>query len=238
MSVIRIGLIGDHDPSVTAHRAVPRALELAGSRLGAPVSFQWIATESLAGDVSAALAGCDGIWCVPASPYRSEAGAVRGIRFAREARKPFLGTCGGFQHAVLEYARNVLGLAAAAHAETDPEARDPVITQLSCALVETTGAVLFAPRSRMAAIHGAVHAEETYHCRYGLNPGFEQRLVDGPVRVSARDPDGDVRALELIDHPFFVLTLYQPERAALLNRDHPLVNGFVAAAGVGRGLGQ
>jgi CTP synthase (UTP-ammonia lyase) len=237
MTAIRIGLIGDHDPGVTAHRAIPLALELAGTQHGVPVAFEWIGTETLAGGVTTALAGCDGFWCVPASPYRSEAGALRGIRFARESRRPFLGTCGGFQHAVLEYARNVLGLGGAAHAETAPGAPEPVITPLSCALVEASGAVVLAPRSRLAGIYGAAQVEETYHCRYGLNPEFERRLVAGPLRVVARDSAGEVRAMELIDHPFFVLTLYQPERAALSGKAHPLVNAFVAAAGIRRDAG-
>ena len=237
MSGVRIGLIGDHDPGVTAHRAIPLALELAGARYGTAVEYEWIATETLASGVTAALAGCDGLWCVPASPYRSEAGALSGIRFARESRRPFLGTCGGFQHAVLEYARNVLGLAGAAHAETEPEASEPVIAPLSCSLVEASGTVVVAPRSRLAVIYGATQAEETYHCRYGLNPEFERRLVSGPLRVVARDTAGEVRAMELIDHPFFVLTLYQPERAALVGKAHPLVNAFVAAAGIRRETG-
>jgi CTP synthase (UTP-ammonia lyase) len=237
MSAVRIGLIGDHDPGVTAHRAIPLALELAGARHGVAVSPEWIATDTLAAGVSAALAQCDGIWCVPASPYRSEAGALRGIRFARESRRPFLGTCGGFQHAVLEYARNIMGLTDAAHAETEPGAPEPVIAPLSCALVEASGSVLFTTRSRLAVTYGAAQAVETYHCRYGLNPEFERRLSAGPLRVVARDTAGEVRALELIDHPFFVLTLYQPERSALAGKAHPLVHAFVAAAGTGRALG-
>jgi CTP synthase (UTP-ammonia lyase) len=237
MTAVRVGLIGDHDPSVTAHRAIPLALQLAAARHGTEVACEWIATDHLGDGITPALAGCDGIWCVPASPYRREAGALRGIRFARESRRPFLGTCGGFQHAVLEYARNVLGMVAAAHAETDPGARETVIAPLSCGLVEASGSVVFTPRSRLAAIYAAESAVETYHCSYGLNPAFEGRLSAGPLRVVARDTAGEVRAMELLDHPFFVLTLYQPERAALTGKAHPLINAFVAAAGMGRGAG-
>ena len=230
MTAIRIGLIGDHNPAVTAHRAIPVALELAGAVLGARVEAQWFGTDTLDGNAGARLSACDGIWCVPASPYRSEAGAVSAIRYARESRRPFLGTCGGFQHALLESARNVLGVSGAAHSETDPEARERVIVPLSCELVEQSGAVRFERGSLLAAVHGTPEAVETYHCRYGLSPGYQQRLAGGPLRVSARDASGDVRAMELADHPFFVLTLYQPERAALERRAHPLVNAFVAAA--------
>ena len=230
MTAVRIGLIGDRDPAVTAHRAIPRALELAGAALGTAVAAEWFGTGTLAGRASTALADCDGIWCVPASPYRSEAGALSGIRYAREVRRPFLGTCGGFQHALLEYARNVMGIHGAAHSETQPEAAELIITPLSCELVEKRGAVIFAAGSRLASIHGATEVVETYHCRYGLSPAYEPRLAGGPLRIVGRDASGEVRAAELADHPFFVLTLYQPERAALEGRAHPLVNAFVAAA--------
>jgi CTP synthase (UTP-ammonia lyase) len=227
---IHIGLIGDHDPAVTAHRAIPMALDLAGAALGTEMRVTWFGTDALEDRAGAALARCDGLWCVPASPYRSEAGALSAIRYARESRRPFLGTCGGFQHALLEYARNVMGIAGAAHAETDPDAPERVITPLSCGLVEQRGAVVFVPGSRLAAVHGVAEAVETYHCRYGLSPEYERRMASGPLRVIARDAAGEVRAVELADHPFFVLTLYQPERAALEGRTHPLIGAFVQAA--------
>ena len=167
------------------------------------------------------LAAFGGLWCVLASPYRSMDGALRGIRFARERQVPFLGTCGGFQHAVIEYARNVLGWADAEHAETAPGAARAVIAPLACSLVEATAGV------RLVA--GVDEASEGYHCSYGLNPGFEAALTRGPLRVSARDAAGEVRAVELDGHPFFVATLFQPERAALRGEVPPAVAAFVGA---------
>ena len=143
---------------------------------------------------------------------------------------PFLGTCGGFQHAVVEYARNVLGWADAEHAETAPEAARPVIVPLACALVEVTDRVRLRPGSRIAAAYGAGEATEGYHCRYGLNEAFRATLVSGALRVTAEDDAGDIRALELQGHPFFVATLFQPERAALAGRLPPLVAAFARAA--------
>jgi len=238
MTAVRIGLVGDYDAGVTAHRAIPEALALASRALGIPVVEEWIATDTLAGGVSGALAACQGIWCVPASPYRSEAGALLAIRYAREQRRPYLGTCGGFQHAVLEYARQVAGMTEAAHAENDPEASTPVIAQLRCGLVETDGEVRIEPGSRLAGAYGIDHATETYHCRYGLNPRFESILAGGPLRITARDAAGEVRAVELDGHPFFVATLFQPERAALSGRAHPVVNAFVSAAARSTGGGH
>lgn len=100
---LRVALVGDYDPAVIAHQAISRALALAAEACGRPVQPQWLPTESISRDAD--LDDFDAIWCVPASPYRSMDGALRAIRYARERGVPFLGTCGGFQHAVLEYAR-------------------------------------------------------------------------------------------------------------------------------------
>lgn len=233
-SNVRIGLIGDHDPAVTAHQAIPVALELAGKAASLSVELQWIATDEITS--KARLSGFDGLWCVPASPYRSMDGALLGIRFARESPRPFLGTCGGFQHAVIEYARNVLGWADADHAETSPDAVRPVIAALACALVEATDTVRLLPGTRIAMAYGSGDATEGYHCRYGLNPEFQARLMAGPLRATAFDETGEVRAIELDGHPFFVATLFQPERAALRGRVPPLVAAFIrASAGVAAG---
>jgi CTP synthase (UTP-ammonia lyase) len=226
----RIALVGDHDPSVVAHQGIPRALALAVDAAGEPLDWEWLHTSTLAGDVAARLAAFDGIWCVPGSPYADTAGALAAIRVARERDVPFLGTCGGFQHALLDYAAAAWGVRAPAHAELDPDAADPVIAPLICGLVEQTGAIRFAPGSRLLAIHGRGETVEGYHCRYGLNPAYAARLGVGPLRVAARDLAGDVRAVELDGHPFFVATLYQPERSGLAGTRHPLIAAFVDAA--------
>jgi CTP synthase (UTP-ammonia lyase) len=135
MSVkFRVALVGDYKPSVTAHHAIPEALRLAVTD-GRAVEGVWVATESIC-DPADDLAGYDGFWCVPASPYANMDGALGAIRYARESGHPFLGTCAGFQHAVIEYARNVCDLRDASHAETDPAARSVLITPLVCPLVE------------------------------------------------------------------------------------------------------
>jgi CTP synthase (UTP-ammonia lyase) len=226
--VIRVGLIGDHDPTVTAHRAIAKALELAARSVGAAVEPVWVATETI--ETRERVAPFDAIWCVPASPYRSTDGALRAIRFARESGRPFLGTCGGFQHALLEYARNVLALREAAHAELEPHAELQLLAPLACSLVAVKGRIRLLEGSRLHAIYGVDRIEEEYHCRYGLNPRHEALLDGGPLRVSARDETGEVRAVELAGHPFFVATLFQPERAALRGVVPPLALALVAAA--------
>jgi len=114
------------------------------------VHHEWVPTEESTPD--SRVAGFDALWCVPASPYRSTEGALRPIRFAREHNVPFLGTCGGFQHAVLEYARNALGWTDASHAELTPGVGRHVISPLECSPVEVSGAVRYAPVQRMRTV--------------------------------------------------------------------------------------
>ncbi|MBN2979601.1 CTP synthase C-terminal region-related (seleno)protein [Pseudomonas lactucae] len=208
---VHLALIGDYNPGVIAHQAIPVALEQAAGALGLSVRPQWLDTDRLPDT----LHDFDGFWCVPASPYRDADGALRAIRFAREQRRPFLGTCGGFQHAVLEYARNVMGWADAEHGELAPDAKRAVITPLSCALVETTDTLRLAPYTRISEAYGRLDIEEGYRCRYGMNPAFASALLEGDLIPTGHDSAGDLRAVELLDHPFYVATLFQPERAAL-----------------------
>lgn len=224
---IRLALIGDYDPQVTAHQAIPVALGMAAEHTGMNVQYEWIATDSITAD--AAFDVFDGFWCVPASPYRSMDGALRAIRFAREQRRPFLGTCGGFQHAVLEYARHVLGWTDAEHGETSPEAARALLTPLACSLVEAVDTIHLREGSLIANAYETSEIREGYRCRYGVNPEFESALLKSDLKAVGHDSAGDLRALELSGHPFFVATLFQPERAALNGVMPPLVHAFVSA---------
>lgn len=224
---ITLGIVGDFNPDVAAHQALPLAVKAAGEALGMSATFEWVSTDEIR-DTSR-VARFDGLWCVPGSPYRSMDGALLAIRHARENGVPFLGTCGGFQHAVVEYARHVLGWADAEHAETAPDAARAVISPLACALVEATETVNLFPGTRIATAYERAQITEGYRCRYGLNPAFQAALVAGPLRAAADDATGEVCAVELDDHPFFVATLFQPERAALRQQAAPLITAFVAA---------
>ncbi len=228
-SPIRVGLIGDHDPDVLAHRAIPEAVRLSAERLGLQAEATWLATDELPAAPDAALAAFDALWCVPGSPFRHTDGALAAITAARTRDIPFFGSCAGFQHALLEIARNVLHVEAA-HAELDPGAADPVIAPLSCSLVEVRGAVRISPGSLLARAYGVDRIEEGYHCSYGLAPSFAARFAAAGVAVTARDDAGDPRAFELDGPRFFTGTLFQPERRALSGEAPPPVTALLEAA--------
>jgi CTP synthase (UTP-ammonia lyase) len=160
MREIRVALIGDFSASVLAHQAIPQALDLVAKQRAWTIKWEWIHTANLDGLQSIPLNSFQAFWCVPGSPYASEQGAIRAIQYARESGLPFLGTCGGCQHAILEYARNVLGLTSAGHAETDPTTELPLISALSCGLVEVRDSIDLDRKSRLYGIYGRDKIEE------------------------------------------------------------------------------
>lgn len=228
--VVRIGLVGEFTQSVKAHRAIPIALAMAAEDIGCEVEYEWVSTTRLAENVDYARR-FDGIWVTPASPYASLEGALGVIRLAREEGIPFMGTCGGFQHALLEYARNVLGLVDADHAETNPGASVLFVSPLVCALRDVKGPIYFKPGSRIRDIYGVDETTEEYNCGFGLNPKYRAMLEEQGAEITGWDAEGDARVLELsaARHPFFLATLFQPERSALAGERHPIIAAYVRA---------
>jgi CTP synthase (UTP-ammonia lyase) len=227
---IAVGIIGDYDPGFPPHRATEEALNHAASRLGMAVTVSWIATTDLDHDAGERLSGFAALWCAPGSPYRSMNGALTGIRIARESNRPFLGTCGGFQHAVIEYARHVLGFEDAQHAEYDPYASRLLVTSLSCSLVGQRMQVSVTPGSRAFAAYGRENVEEQYYCNFGLNPAYQGQLHEGGLRIVGVDQDGEARIVELPEQRFFIATLFVPQCTSSPEHPHPLILAYLDAA--------
>ncbi len=228
---ILIGLIGDQQADVTAHRAIPIALQIAAQALQLNVGHQWLETTEVQDRLSAPDAPVyNGLWCVPASPYLDTGGALFAINKGRTQGIPFLGTCGGYQHMVLEFAHNVLGLTRAANAEITPDAEMPLIAPLSCSMVEVTDQIDFEPASLIARHYKARSTNEKYHCNFGLNKDFENIFANTDLHISGADKNQQPRAIELKDHPFYIGVAFQPERTALENLPHPLISAFLQAA--------
>jgi CTP synthase (UTP-ammonia lyase) len=230
MTSSTIALVGDYSPHILAHRAIHRALALARDALGVDVGWKWIHTGHLR-DVGRELASYAGVWVVPGSPYHNTPGALAAIQLARTTGRPFLGTCGGFQHALIEFARDVAGLPMADHAETNPTADMPVIVPLGRPLVDRSDEVRFLPGSQLFQIYSRETAAEGYHCSYGVNPAFRGNFERAGLQFTAFDASGEIRGFELgrTIHPFFIGTLFQPERAALRDELPPVVDAFVRA---------
>jgi CTP synthase (UTP-ammonia lyase) len=214
----RIGIIGDFDPANPTHVSTNEGILHAAALMEASIEPVWLPT-----DQPADYGTFQGLLGSPGSPYRSFVGALTGIRYARENRIPFLGTCAGLQHLMIEYARNVMGLPEAAHAESDPHASCLFITALSCSLVGKTMDVTLKPESRAAAAYRANRSTEAYYCNFGLNPKYRDQMEKAGLTVSGTDENGEVRVVELASHPFFIGTLFVPQARSKPGIPHPLV---------------
>ncbi|QUH05999.1 hypothetical protein HUO13_14480 [Saccharopolyspora erythraea] len=171
----------------------------------------------------------DGIWVVPGGPYRAQQGVHRAIRFARESKVPFLGTCGGFFSAVLEYAQNVLELPEVAELGDDLEPIEHLILPSACS-TDTEHRVRLSLRSgsRLSTIYGQeVEVDELLQCQDGIVQEFMDAAAQGEVRFCAWDPTGSPRAAEIGDHPFFVGCLFQPELSSTADSVHPILAAFL-----------
>ena len=238
---IRVAILGDFDRGKASHWATEAALFHAAARLGAVVAPRWIPTLALAdGDrVPEALSGYDGIWAAPGSPFDSAGGMLNGIAYARRTRVPYLGTCAGFQYALIELSRNLLGLADADTAENNPDSAHLVITPVACPLPgrrpgkpSMSGAdrVRVLAGTRLADLCRAQDLSEEYFCNFETNAAFIPRWqAEAGLRVAARGDGGEMRAFELGDHPFFLATLFQPQLSSRSDRPHPIVEGFLRA---------
>jgi CTP synthase (UTP-ammonia lyase) len=220
-SSIRVGLLGEFNGQQKAHQAIPKSLA-AVSEGG--VETTWVSTDSV--EKGESLAEFHGLWCVPGMPYRSADGAISAIRYARTSHLPFLGTSAGFQYALIEYARHVLGLAEADHQKINPRAAIPLISPLAVGLPGVKARVRFMEGTHLRNAYRSPESIEEYHCSFGLNGRYRRLIESGPLCVSAVDDQQEIRAVELDGHPFFVATLFEPEMSAGPN---PLVGAFVAA---------
>lgn len=226
-----IALVGDRSPSVRAHVRIPQLIDALRRRDGVVLDPYWVPST----EAHENLEGFDGIWVVPGSPYESAEGAIQAARTAREHNIPFLGTCGGFQHALLMLARDLAGIDAA-HAEYGESEGELVIVELECSLVGHEGAITYEPGTLMHEIMGADRSVERYHCSYGLDPAYLDRITQAGVVFSAHDDAGDVRALEVPGHPFFLGTLFQPELAGDGTRAHPVIRAFARQLALTRAM--
>ena len=231
-----IGIIGDFDPANESHSATNVAIQHSSAALQLKIDSPWIATPDVAEPGGLAhLSNLAGLWIAPASPYRSMEGALLAIRHARERQLPLFGTCGGFQHIIIEYARNVLGIANAEHEESSPGASRLIISRLACSLKGRTMTIQLQPGSRVARAYGRSPIQERYYCNFGVSPDFVDSLRSTMLKIVASDDEGVVRAVELDGHPFFIGTLFLPQLGSTSADPHPLISSFLQACARGRG---
>jgi CTP synthase (UTP-ammonia lyase) len=223
---MKLAIIGDFQKENTTHSGTNLALGQSLDSLNAGLEADWIRTDTPLGAgmaFSSLLRDYDGLLIAPGSPYASMDNVLEAIRYGREKDIPVLGTCGGFQHMVLEFARNVLHLSDADHAETNPYASTLMVTPLSCSLVGQTLEVF----TRL--IPGQTSLTEKYYCNFGINPVYLPALEEHGFDVVGVDAQGEARMMRLRSHTFFMGTLFVPQMSSTPQRPHPIVTAFLRA---------
>jgi CTP synthase len=238
---IRIGLIGKYVELKDSYKSIAEAFIHAGVMNECKVKLDWIHSESLTEDnIQEKLKDLKGILVAPGFGNRGIEGKIAAIKYAREKNIPFLGICLGMQCAVIEFARNVLGLKDAHSREMNPATSSPVIDILEaqknishmggtmrlgsypCHLEEGTKAM---------GIYGKKEINERHRHRYEFNNEYIKEFTEAGMVLSGINPDaGLVEIVELPNHPFFVGVQFHPEYKSTVINPHPLFVSFVKAA--------
>ncbi len=125
----------------------------------------------------------------------------------------------------------MLAITDADHEESSPAAATLLINHITCSIAGQAQVVRLVAGSQMAALYGDTITTEDFLCNYGFNRGFTAHFQKGDLRFVGFDDDGELRAVELPGHPFYIATLYLPQMRSQPGRPHPLITGYLQAAG-------
>lgn len=225
---MKIAIIGEFDHTFRPHVATNEAIEHTKRLLNKSFETEWVSTEKVEKNLRQVLQEYQGFWIAPGSPYKSMKGAIDLIEYTRINHIPTIGTCGGFQHMVIEFARNVLNIKDAQHAEYDPYASKLVVNPLACDLKGMPLEIdLIEEESKVFSIYGKEKITEKYYCNFGLNPEYQVFFDKNGFKIVGSDKHQEARILELEDHPFFIATLFVPQDNSSFEHPHKLVTEFL-----------
>lgn len=227
-SSFRIAIIGDYDSNRSRQTATTVGLEHAAKKIGVKLETIWLPTTQIDMRAEEILSDFDAYFGAPGAVASLE-GVLKGIKFARESNKPYLGTCAGFQYAVLEFARNAMGIEAATSAEFDPNSSQLVLSELVCQIAGKKMGVRIMPGTLAHKLYGTREATEEYYCHYGINAQFSSALQHAGMKISATDKAGEPRIIELPTNRFYLATLFVPQTSSTPTSPHPLLVGYLKA---------
>lgn len=238
---VHIALVGKYVELHDAYLSVAEAMSHAGYELNAFVKIHWMDSETITNDnVNNMLKDLHGIIVPGGFGDRGIQGMILSAKYARENRIPYFGICLGMQIAVIEFARNVLGIMDAHSGEFVKQCDHKVIDFMPGQSEEIDkGGTLrlgsypcsIKPETKMEKCYGVGMIYERHRHRYEFNNKYREEMVEGGLVISGTSPDGKlVETVELREHPFFVGVQFHPEFKSRPNQSHPLFKGFIAAA--------
>ncbi len=240
-SAVTIGIVGKYVDLPDAYLSVVESLNHAARSSRVTPEIRWIPADDVDGLLAESyLEDLDGILVPGGFGIRGIEGKIQSIRYARENGVPFLGLCLGLQCAVIEYARNVVGLTQAHSSEFDPMTPDAVIDLMEAQKdVADKGGTMrlglypakLAPDSLARSLYGKEVVYERHRHRWEVNNRYRNQLEAAGLSLSGTSPDERlVEFIELNDHPYFIATQAHPELISRPDAPHPLFAGFVSAA--------
>lgn len=240
---VKIAMVGKYVELHDSYISVNEALKHGGIETRSAVDIHWIDSETLQpedADLDAVLGDMDGILVPGGFGSRGIEGKIKAANYARTHGIPYLGICLGMQVAIIEFARNVLGLKDANSAEIDPETTNPVIDIMpEQRNVQEMGGTMrlgqypcvLNPESKSYQLYGASMIYERHRHRYEVNNDYREEFANHGVIFAGTSPDNHiVEMMEIPSHPWFVACQFHPEFKSRPNRPHPLFRGFVSAA--------
>jgi CTP synthase len=237
---ITVGLVGKYVELKDSYKSIAESLIHAGAMNETKVNVIWISSESLVdGDYQKKLSDLDGILVAPGFGERGIEGKINAVKYARENKVPFFGICLGMQCAVIEYARNVLGLADAHSSEMNPETTNPVIDLMEEQKTVTNKggtmrlgayACKLEKGSLAHHIYGKLNIQERHRHRYEFNNAYLEQFKTAGMIPTGMNPESNlVEIVELKDHPFFIGVQFHPEYKSNVANPAPLFVHFVRA---------
>ena len=238
---VTIALVGKYIQLHDAYISVVEALRHSGVANRAKVHIKWVDSEDVTPEnVDEILGDVNGVLVPGGFGNRGIDGKITAIKYARENNVPFLGLCLGMQLSIVEFARNVLGLADADSEEFSDSTMNPVIHIMpdQNGVIDMGGTLrlgaypcVLDKTSKAYELYGAETIYERHRHRYEVNNLYRDALTDKGMKLSGISPDGRiVEMVEIVNHPWFVATQAHPEFKSRPNVPHPLFKGFIAAA--------
>lgn len=222
----RIAILGDFNPVYQTHHRLNDSVKHISKLFSEDLQFDWIGTDIF--DAQKVFGNLySGLWIAPGSPYKDMHNVLNAIKYVRENNIPTLGNCGGFQHMIIEFARNVCGIKNADHEETNPGATDLIISKLSCSLVGMEEEITIIDTNSI--LYNTIKKTKLvgkYFCSYGMNEKYVSELEDKGLSFTAKSADNQFRALEIKSHRFFIGTLFQPALTSTINEPDPVIVEF------------
>lgn len=225
--LLRIAILGTYIEDRLPRKTVKIALENSAKYLNIDIIPQWIADNDINLNE---IAEYDGIFIAPGGAIEEYDSILKAIKFVRENKIPCIGTCGGFQRILTEYAINVLGEKSVLHEECDPNATDPLFSKLHCSISSKKSEVYIDKNSLLLKKFSSNTIEESFYCNYGLNQKYVKKFIENGVKVSGVDENGSARIVEIEKHPFMVGTLFVPQVNSTSLNPHILITEFLKEA--------